>query len=148
MTYFITAKQIVEYEAESERPTSKKERTKNGKNKQVPCILLETEIHSTRKRRTLNAGERVCNKPNGSITLCLLNSGKQFHVLTESITEKWIRLRVLSCCSKITSPLILWRPAREFWLICSVNKSFILMWFYQLWQNEWLFWKQCLYKWS
>ena len=70
----------------------------------------------------------------------LLNSGKQFHVLTESITENWIRLRVLSCCLKITSPLILWRPAREFWLICSVNKSFILMWFYQLWQNEWLFW--------
>ena len=64
MAYFITAKQIVEYEAESERPTSKKERTKNGKNKQVPCILLETEIHST---RTLNAGERVCNKPNGSV---------------------------------------------------------------------------------
>ena len=69
MAYFITAKQIVEYEAESERPTSKKERTKNGKNKQVPCIFLETEIHSTRKRRTLNAGERVCNKPNGSVNL-------------------------------------------------------------------------------
>ena len=69
MMYFITAKQIVEYEAESERPTSKKERTKDGKNKQVPCIFLETEIHSTRKRRTLNAGERVCNKPNGSVNL-------------------------------------------------------------------------------
>ena len=69
MAYFITAKQIVEYEAESERPTSKKERTKNGKNKQVPCIFLETEIHSTRKRRTLNSGERVCNKPNGSVNL-------------------------------------------------------------------------------
>ena len=62
MAYFITAKQIVEYEAESERPTSKKERTKNGKNKQVPCIFLETEIHSTRKRRTLNSGERACNQ--------------------------------------------------------------------------------------
>ena len=69
MTYFITAKQIVEYETESEWPTSKKERTTNGK-KKVPCIL-ETEIHSTRKRRTLSAGERVCNKPNGSINLRL-----------------------------------------------------------------------------
>ena len=38
MTRFITANQIVEYEAESERPTSKKERTTNGKNKQVSCI--------------------------------------------------------------------------------------------------------------
>ena len=33
MTYFITANQIVEYEAESERPTSKKERTTNEKKK-------------------------------------------------------------------------------------------------------------------
>ena len=31
MTYFITTKQIVEYEAESERPISKKETTTNGK---------------------------------------------------------------------------------------------------------------------
>ena len=31
MTYFITAKQIVENEAESERPTSKKKTTTNGK---------------------------------------------------------------------------------------------------------------------
>ena len=31
MTYFITAKQIVEKEAESERPTSKKKTTTNGK---------------------------------------------------------------------------------------------------------------------
>ena len=31
MTYFITAEQIVEYEAESKRPTSKKETTTNGK---------------------------------------------------------------------------------------------------------------------
>ena len=31
MTYFITAKQIVEYKAESERPTSKKETNTNGK---------------------------------------------------------------------------------------------------------------------
>ena len=52
MAYFITAKQIVE--AESERPTSKKERTTNGKNKQVPCIFwkpkytqLENEEPST-----------------------------------------------------------------------------------------------------
>ena len=31
MTYFITAKQIIEYEAESERPTCKPETTTNGK---------------------------------------------------------------------------------------------------------------------
>ena len=31
MTYFITAKQIIEYEAESERPSSKTETTTNGK---------------------------------------------------------------------------------------------------------------------
>ena len=31
MTRFITANQIVEYEAESERPTSKKETSTNGK---------------------------------------------------------------------------------------------------------------------
>ena len=70
----------------------------------------------------------------------LLNSGKQFHVLNESTMENWIRLRVLSCCLKITSPRISWLPATEFWLICSVTKSFILMWVYHLWQNEWLFW--------
>ena len=70
----------------------------------------------------------------------LLNSGEQFHVLIESITENWIRLRVLSCCLKITSPRISWLPATEFWLICWVNKSFILMWVYRLWQKEWLFW--------
>ena len=43
MTYFITTKQIVEYEAELERPISQKERTTNGKKKnkkkQVSCIL-------------------------------------------------------------------------------------------------------------
>ena len=47
------------------------------------------------------------------------------------------------CCPvflKITSPRISWLPATEFWLICSVNKSFILMWVYHLSQNEWLFW--------
>ena len=61
MTYFITAKQIIEYEAESERPSSRKERTTNEKKKKKTSTLcfLETEIHSTRKRRTLNAGERV-----------------------------------------------------------------------------------------
>ena len=58
----------------------------------------------------------------------LLNSGKQFHVLTESTMEKWIRLRVLSCCLKITSPRISWLPATEFGLTCSANKSFTLMW--------------------
>ena len=70
----------------------------------------------------------------------LLNSGKQFHVLNESTMENWIRLRVLSCCLKITSPRISWLPATEFWLICSVNKSFILKWIYHLSQNVWLFW--------
>ena len=44
--------------------------------------------------------------------------------------------------------MISWLPATQFWLICSVNKRFILMWVYHLSQNEWLFWKQCLYKWS
>ena len=57
MTYFITAKQIVEYEAELERPTSQKERTTNEKKKkkkQVSCIFwkpkytqLENEEPST-----------------------------------------------------------------------------------------------------
>ena len=70
----------------------------------------------------------------------LLNSGKQFHALIESTTKISIRLRVLSCSLKITSPRVSWLPATEFWLICSVNKSFILMWVYRLWQNEWLFW--------
>ena len=69
-----------------------------------------------------------------------LNSWKQFHVLIESTMENWIRLRVLSCSLKITSPRISWLPATEFWLICSLNKSFILMWVYHLSQNEWLFW--------
>ena len=62
----------------------------------------------------------------------LLMSGKQFHVLIKSTTKNWIRLRVLSCCLKITSPRISWLPASKFWLICSVNKSFILMWVYHL----------------
>ena len=70
----------------------------------------------------------------------LLNSGKQFHVLNESTMENWIRLCVPSCSLKITSPRISWLPATEFWLICWVNKSFILMWVYRLWQKEWLFW--------
>ena len=69
----------------------------------------------------------------------VLNSGKQFHVLIESAMENWIRLRVLSCCMKMTSPRVSWLPATEFWLIC-FNKSFILMWVYHMWQNEWLFW--------
>ena len=39
--------------------------------RKVPSILyfLETEIHSTGKRSTLNPGERACNKPNGSVNL-------------------------------------------------------------------------------
>ena len=57
----------------------------------------------------------------------LLNSGKQFHFLNESTMENWIRLRVLSCCWKMTSPHISWLPATEIWFICSVNKSFVLM---------------------
>ena len=76
----------------------------------------------------------------------LLNSGKQFHVLIESTMENWIRLRVLSCRTKMTSARDSWLPATEFWLIC-FNVSFLLMWVYRLWQNEWLFWYQCLYKW-
>ena len=70
----------------------------------------------------------------------LVNSWKQFHVLIKSTMENWIRLRVLSCCLKITSPRISSLSATEFWLICSLNKSFIRMWVYHLWQNEWLFW--------
>ena len=61
MTYFITAKQIVDYEAESEISTSKKETTTNGKRTKYP-VFFETEIHSTGKRNTLNSGERACNK--------------------------------------------------------------------------------------
>ena len=61
MTYFITAKQIVDYEAESEISTSKKETTTNGKRTKYP-VFFETEIHSTGKRNTLNSGERARNK--------------------------------------------------------------------------------------
>ena len=39
MMCFITAKQIVEYEAESERPTSKKETTTNGKRTKYPVFF-------------------------------------------------------------------------------------------------------------
>ena len=42
-----------------------------------------------------------------------LNSGKQFHVLIESAMEIWIRLRVLSCYMKMTSPSVSWLPAIE-----------------------------------
>ena len=35
-----------------------------------------------------------------------LNSGKQFRVLIESAMEIWIRLRVLSCYVKMTSPRV------------------------------------------
>ena len=61
MTYFITAKQIVDYEAESEISTSKKETTTNGKRTKYP-VFFETEMHSTGKQNTLNSGERACNK--------------------------------------------------------------------------------------
>ena len=39
MTYLITAKQIVEYEAESERPISQKETTTNGKRTKYPLFF-------------------------------------------------------------------------------------------------------------
>ena len=39
MTYFITAKQIVEYEAELEKPTSQKERTTNEKKNKYPVFF-------------------------------------------------------------------------------------------------------------
>ena len=44
----------------------------------------------------------------------LPNTKTQFHVLIESTMENWIRLRVLSCCLKSTSPRISWQPATEF----------------------------------
>ena len=47
MTYFITTKQIVEYEAESERPISKKETTTNGKRTKY--------LQFFRNRNTLNS---------------------------------------------------------------------------------------------
>ena len=56
MTYFIATKQIIEYEAESQRLKSKTETTK------YLFYFLETEIHATGKRNTLNSGERACNK--------------------------------------------------------------------------------------
>ena len=40
MTYFITAKQIVEYEGELERPTSQKERTTNEKKKKTSILYF------------------------------------------------------------------------------------------------------------
>ena len=43
----------------------------------------------------------------------VLNSGKQFHVLIESEMEIWIRLRVLSCYMKMTSPRVSWLSATE-----------------------------------
>ena len=39
MTYFITVKQIVENEDESERPTSKKETTTKGKRTKYPLFF-------------------------------------------------------------------------------------------------------------
>ena len=39
MTCFITAKQIFEYEAESERPTSKNGTTTNGKGTKYPVFF-------------------------------------------------------------------------------------------------------------
>ena len=89
MTYFITAKQFVEYEAESERPTSKKERTTNEK-KTSTLYSLETEIHSTQKRRTLNVGERVCNKPNGSVNLKRNHLLWVFALPRRTLTHCWV----------------------------------------------------------
>ena len=51
MTYFITAKQIVENETESERPTSKKETTTNGKRTKY---LLFFENRNTLNSKTKN----------------------------------------------------------------------------------------------
>ena len=53
----------------------------------------------------------------------LLNSGKQFHVLIESTIENWIRLRVLSCCLKFTSPRISGLPSTEYfdWFVQSTK---------------------------
>ena len=51
MTYFITAKQISEYEAESERPTRKKETTKNGKRTKYPVFFGN---RNTRNLKTKN----------------------------------------------------------------------------------------------
>ena len=58
MTYFLTAKQIVEYESESERPTRKKETTTNGKRTKYPVFFwkpkytqLENEAPSTPVKR-------------------------------------------------------------------------------------------------
>ena len=45
MTYFITAKQIVDYEAKSEISTSKKETTTNGKRTKYP-VFFENETPS------------------------------------------------------------------------------------------------------
>ena len=47
MTYFIATKQIVEYEAESERPISKNETTTNGKRTKY--------LQFFRNRNTLNS---------------------------------------------------------------------------------------------
>ena len=63
MTYFITAKQIVDYEAESQISTSKKETTTNGKRTKYPVFFgnrskytqLENETPSTPvKGRAIN----------------------------------------------------------------------------------------------
>ena len=97
MTYFITAKQIVEYEAELERPTSQKERTTNEKKKNKYPVFLETEIHSTRKRRTLNSSGRPYNNlkwvfalPRGTLIHCWVFGIKCLSRGGESIVEFYI----------------------------------------------------------
>ena len=54
-------KQIIESEAESERSTSKKKQPRMGNEPNI-FHFLETKIYSTRKRSTLNSGERTCCK--------------------------------------------------------------------------------------
>ena len=67
-----------------------------------------------------------------------------------NVSWQWLVTRRVAWASgvlnSVTSPRVSWLPATEFWLIC-FNKSFILMWFYHMWQNEWLFWYQCLCNW-
>ena len=56
----------------------------------------------------------------------LPNSGKQFHVLNESTMENWIRLHVLSCCLKITSPRISWLPSCGTYVIVVFNSNIVI----------------------
>ena len=74
-------------EAESERPTSKKERTTNGKNKQVPCILWKPKYTQLENE---DADERVCNKPNGSVYLKRDHPLWVFALPRRTLTHCWV----------------------------------------------------------